>query len=312
VTTTAIIGTFPWVFSIGGLFPLTDQLVSLFAKRFIQRRDVKAVQFSTGAFIPDRELRDVGRHAPLGFKKQHIEAHLAGTSTYGHYLLDSDSNARVFAFDIDLEKNKCDKDGNILEYGGAWCKLPDPASVDPNISNEEFDKLVAAHQCDPRELWQDRRAIEARSWFKFQMGMLARKFAKIIHDDLGLECAAAYSGNKGIHVYGFTGPMPAVEVRNAAMLVLDIMDEWKPLKGQHFFKHKIESPYLGYPSFSVETFPKQESLDGKDLGNLLRLPLGRNLKTSDPTFFLDLTTPPAIMKPHSDPAKLLETGNPWL
>lgn len=291
---------------------MSNELVNQFAKRFIQRRDVKAVQFSSGAYVPDRELKKVGKHGPLGFKGRHIADHLNGEATYGHYILDADSHARLFAFDIDLEKSKYDADGNVIEHGGAWCKLPEFETLDPDITNEEFDKLVEPVACDPRAVWLDRRQQGARAWYKFQMGILARKFAKVINGDLGLPCAAAYSGNKGIHVYGFTGPMPAKEVREAALLVLDIMDEWDLLKGQHFFKHRIKSPQLGYPSFSVETFPKQDSLDGKDLGNLLRLPLGRNLKAKDPTFFLDLNTPVAVMQPHKNPVALLESGNPWL
>lgn len=290
---------------------MSQELANLIARRFIQRRDVKAVQFNSGAYIPDRELKRLSSHGPLGFKGRHLLAHLNGEATYGHYLLDQDSNARLFAFDIDLEKSKLDADGNVISHGGAWVELPPYEALDPNISNEDFDARVAAHSCNPREIWQDRRAKQARAWYKFQMGMLARKFAKVITSDLGLPCAAAYSGAKGIHVYGFMEPQPAKQVREAALFVLDIMDEWTPLRGQHFFKHKVESPHLGYPSFSVETFPKQDSLDNKDLGNLMRLPLGRNLKTSDPTFFLDLTTPPTVMKPHANPVQLLETGDCW-
>ena len=70
---------------------------------------------------------------------------------------------------------------------------------------------------------------------------------------------------------------------------------------------------MGYPNFDLEVYPKQDSLADKDLGNLLRLPLGRNLKNpADPTFFLDLTTPPGVMVPHGNPVQLLETGDPYL
>ena len=179
------------------------------------------------------------------------------------------------------------------------------------MTNEQYDSLVSAVQCDPREVWLDRRQQAARNWYKYQMGMLARRFVSIIQKELQLPCAASYSGSKGIHVYGFTGPMEAKEVRDAALLVLDISDEWQLSRGKNFYKHKIDSPFLGYPSFSVEVFPKQESLEGKDLGNLMRLPLGRNLKSVDPTFFLDLRSPVAQMVPHADPVKLLDSGDPY-
>jgi hypothetical protein len=58
-------------------------------------------------------------------------------------------------------------------------------------------------------------------------------------------------------------------------------------------------------------FPKQDSLAGKDLGNLMRLPLGRNLKNpKDPTFFIDMTTPMGVMSP-IDPVYALTTETPW-
>jgi hypothetical protein len=57
-------------------------------------------------------------------------------------------------------------------------------------------------------------------------------------------------------------------------------------------------------------YPKQASLAGKDLGNLLRLPLGRNNKSKDPTFFMDMTAPLAEMRP-VDPEWALTTTSPW-
>lgn len=266
----------------------------------------------SGAYVPDRELKYIGSHGPLGWQMEHLGAHLEGRATYGHYLLDADDTARLFAFDIDLERSKYDKDGNLEYHTGSWAKLPsDIGSIPPDISDEDFTALMSPQECDARLIWLDRTQAEARNWIKFQMGALARKLSSVISKELGLPTAAAYSGNKGIHVYGFTGPMPAKEVREAALLALDLTDEWKIHKGQHFFKHKNQDPILGYPNFSLETFPKQDSLQGKDLGNLLRLPLGRNQKTTDPTFFLDLRTPVGVMQPHPDPLALLESGDPY-
>lgn len=270
--------------------------------KFIQRRDVKAVQVprigdQVGAYMPDRELRNTGQHAPLGFNLEHIEAHLAGERTYGHYLLDENDLARCFVLDIDLQKS------------GFYCPMP---SWEEGMTDEVFDIATTPIPLpDLRSAWLD-RAHPARNWLKYQMGMLARRFTSIITEQLGIGSAAAYSGNKGIHVYGFTGPIAASEVRAACLYVLEVMDEWELIKGQHFFGHRVSDPALGYQNFSIETFPKQDSLDGKDLGNLVRLPLGRNLKSPDPTFFIDLKTPPAVLAPHSDPVALLTSGNPYL
>ena len=115
-------------------------------------------------------------------------------------------------------------------------------------------------------------------------------------------------------MYGFTGTLPAEEVREAAMLVLDMLDEFEPVRGKNFYEHKNDDPIHGFKTnFSIEVFPKQTSIDGGGYGNLMRLPLGKNWKNpKDPTFFLDMTGPLAEFKPHSDPVKLLEEGNPYV
>lgn len=272
---------------------MNDELAILFAKRFIQRRDVKAVQFNSGAYVPDREIKHLNSHGPLGFKMEHLHQHLNNSATYGHYLLDAESNARLFAFDIDLKK--------VGSY------IHDVPYVD-GVDEKEWEKSHQPIEINPREAWAD-RAHPSRYWIKMQMGMLARKFVSAIEKELSIPCAAAYSGNKGIHVYGFTGPMPAAQVRAAATFVIESTDDWELERGQHQYRHKLQDADLGYPNFSVEVFPKQDNLDNKDLGNLMRLPMGRNLKSSDPAFFLDLTTPPGVMAPHSNPVSLLETGS---
>jgi hypothetical protein len=122
------------------------------------------------------------------------------------------------------------------------------------------------------------------------MNLIAQELVDGI-EALGLPWAVAYSGSKGVHVYGFTGKLPAADVREAARIVLDGMGHWQPRKagGDNFFECLDKDPMFGFPEFSIEVFPKQDSLDGKDLGNLMRLPLGRNIKSADRPFFMDIT-----------------------
>lgn len=278
------------------------ELTSLVAKRFIQRRDVKAIQLpdargtlNAGDYIPDRAFKRLpDEWAPTGFKGRHIEAHINGKASFGHYLLDENSMCRVMAFDIDLEK------------AGSWVDI-----FEKDAYGEPIEPVI--HECNPREVWADRKQKQARAWFKMQMNLLAHKFAKAIIEELNLPCAAAYSGSKGVHVYGFMPPSPAYQVREGALLAVDVIGEFEASRGNNFFKHTEPDPVRGFPSFSVEVFPKQHDLEGKDLGNLMRLPLGRNFKNpKDPTFFLDLRAPLANLSPHPDPVRLLETGNPYL
>src|SRR5690349_3643258 len=144
----------------------------------------------------------------------HLMAHLNGERTYGHYLLDTDDTAKLFVFDIDLEET------------GSWVKLPDwnKLPVDEKLDQEAWahEQMVVTEDVNPRALWADRSrtAAPARSWFKYQMKMLGSILAAGVRH-IGVECAVSYSGSKGIHVYGFTGRLPADEVREAALLVLE-------------------------------------------------------------------------------------------
>lgn len=302
---------------------MSKELAKLLAKRFIQRPDTKAIQLdrnggglSVGDWFPDTRIDPVKRpnspHLPRGFNMPHLLAHLNGERTYGHYLLDDDDNCKLFAFDIDLEK------------AGTWVQQPNWTEADPfttaQAEEEWFQNNCVKHVVagtgvpNMRDLWMDRSraAAPARTWMKFQMKQLAHMVAsKVV--ELDIPCAVAYSGSKGVHVYGFTGVLPAQEVREAAMLVLDMIDEFEPMRGKNFFQHKNDDPIHGFKNFSIEVFPKQGSLEGKSLGNLMRLPLGKNWKNpKDPTFFVDMTTSLADFKPHSDPVKLLEGGNPFV
>lgn len=239
------------------------QIANAYAKFFIQRRDVKAVQSSTGSWRPIREV----------WTRQDLLDHVSGKSTYGHYILDSDSKCKLFVLDIDLNKT------------GVYPE--DPANAD--LWDQEQDRYVGPEiKFNPRNAWRD-RSHPARSWIKFQINDLAHKLVNIATNTLEIPALAAYSGNKGFHVYGFTGVVSADLAREGAQVVLDTLaDEWEYNKGAYYCNNK--DTVAGFPNFSIEVYPKQDSLDGKDLGNLIRLPLGRNRKTSDPTFFMDLTT----------------------
>lgn len=255
-----------------------NELANLLAKKFIARPDVKAIQTSHG-YMPVCDRRTEER---IPWSRQDLLDHLAKSKTYGHYLLSTDSQVKLFAFDVDLEKV------------GKW---------DVDFPNGNPEDTFRMEQFAPREAWLD-RAHPARSYMKLQFREVAHALGKTIESELDIPWAAAYSGGKGIHVYGFTGLMPASDARDGALIVLDALG-YKPSRGDNFFKHEE------YENLSIETFPKQGSLDGKDLGNLMRLPLGRNLKApSEPTFFMDMTAPMGTLAP-LDPVYALTTTSQW-
>lgn len=244
----------------------TTQTANLLANKFIARSDVKAVQRTNGDYNP----------IDKPFTRRDIEAHLHSEVTYGHYLLNAHSQCKLFVFDIDLDKwDTVHPENN--EY------LRAPSEVDSDGVWKNFAP------CDPRAVWLDRSKKVERQYFKYQLRMMTEILAVKIYKDLALPVAAAYTGSKGTHVYGFTGLMPALDVRDGASIVLESLDRFEPHRGNNFFKHKnTGDDEASYQCLTLEVFPKQVTLDGKGYGNLCRLPLGKNLKNpGDPTFFLD-------------------------
>jgi hypothetical protein len=283
---------------------LTQNVANLFAKKFIARTDAKAVQYSTrdkvGVWAP-HTLTGKSDGERIPWRREDLDAPLDGSKTYGHYLLSTESKCKLFAFDVDLEK------------AGFLPSLPLVADDGSEISEEEWKASFRTYDGKAhslRDAWLD-RANPGRDFMKLQFKQMAHMLLRAIVEELGLPCAAAYSGGKGIHVYGFTGLVDASEARLGAQIVLDSIGAFEPLRGDNFFKHTDGDMVEGYGNLSIEVFPKQDSLDGKDLGNLMRLPLGRNLKApQEPTFFLDMTAPFISFQP-MDATTALTISTPW-
>lgn len=293
---------------------MSEEMAALIAKRFIQRRDVKARQSGDGSYHPVTNCPGGSctheNDSRLPFRMSDIMSHLNREQTFGHYLVDQEDKCKLFAFDIDLEKNIDPTPRDPEGFTGVWCELPDISLIPDEITDERWQELVKYHGFDARESWAD-RAHPSRAWVKMQLRVIAEKLSSTIKQEFDLPVACAYSGSKGLHVYGFTGSVPAHEAREAAELVLNLIGEFQAHRGASFFKTIDQTPLRGFPNLSIEVFPKQVTLDGKDLGNLMRLPLGRNMKTKDPTFFLDQRAPLGQIAPHPDPISLLKNGNPW-
>lgn len=279
---------------------MSDNLADLFAKKFIARTDAKARQGSDGHWYLDTDTRKRDGQR-LGWNREALDSHITGTSTFGHYLLSSESKCKLFAFDIDLEKS-----GTLPAVS-----IPSEGLTETNIE-EAFKTWDASFYEEPdlRAAWLN-RAHPGRGFMKFQFKQLAHMFARAIREELDLPCAVAYSGGKGVHVYAFTGLIDAAEAYAGARIIIDSLGCFEPLRGEHFIKHKDPDVLNGFPNLSVEVFPKQGSLDGKDLGNLMGLPLGKNLKApSEPKFFVDMTTPLGVLAP-IDPVVALNSDDPF-
>lgn len=276
-------------------------LAKLLAKRFVQRKDAKAIQVADGGYRPIREP----------WKLKDFVSHVTREQTFGHYTCDADGLTKLIVFDIDLD--------DLKDQSGTWIETPGPEWLAQVTSDSEFMEGITVHNINPREEWHNRRS-PARGWLKYQFRMMCDVITSAIQNHLELDSAAAYSGNKGCHVYAFfPEPVDIRIARKAALMTLEFAGKlvspnsgFEIHKGVNFFKHAEDDPYYGLKNMTVEIFPKQASMEGKDLGNLVRLPLGVNQKNpTDPCFFIDQTLAQVDLKPHSDPVMLLETGNPF-
>lgn len=265
--------------------------------RFVARSDVYSRQLLSGEYNPVKAPLDLDR----------ITEHLDGRATYGHYLVNGDQT-KLFAFDIDFR----DGAGNWVQEADLE-QMPVEFMTEPHSSTWFAQNSLLHPVPDLRAAWKD-RAHPGRAWFKSQMRKMAEELTCRIRDDLGLPTVAAYSGNKGIHVYGFTGLIPAREAREAAQLVLASWGRFELSAGTHFYEDRSQGWHSNFSNFEIEVFPKQDFVKPGSYGNLMRLPLGRNHKNpNDPTFILDQSTAHNSIYPASPELAevILRTGNPW-
>lgn len=275
----------------GGASQVSDELAVLLGKRFIERRDVKARQFNDGSgWAPDRDKANNN----LKWNMTDLRHHVAGEMTFGHYMVSLEGNTKLFAFDIDLKKV-------------GWT-MP---VYQEGEADEEKTTNLDAEPCNPREVWLDVNN-PGRTWLTIQLRCCADSIAERTHKLFDVPVAIATSGCKGLHVYGFTGTIPAEEARAAAITVLE---SFTHPDGSHWFVPTKGVNFYGRPedertNLEIEVFPKQDNLDQKEFGNLMKLPLGIHRKTGARSRFIrsDVPYEKLVTK---DATAVLEGELPW-
>lgn len=243
----------------------------LIAEHFIARPDNAAQQNDDGSWRPTGHP----------FTMDALMAHLSGQVTLGHYTINPRNETKVIVFDIDIDKT------------GHLPVVPDASLPTYFTEMAPVDDLVGA--------WHD-RTHPARAYMKTKLKMAASLIAKSTYETLGIQTAVEYSGNKGLHVYGFLGKgFPADQAYEAAHLVMASTGRFTPRRGDNFYKDlQADDPVMGLADLTIETFPKQPSVSESGFGNLVALPLGRNRKNlADEKFFVSLVSPMSEMKPVS-------------
>lgn len=223
---------------------------NLLYQRFVQRRDVKAVQEPSGAYHPVRSR----------FTLRDFQYHLDGATTYGHYLVDQEGKCRVTAFDIDFDE----------EY--SWRgQILNPRKI-----------FGTDHPAHPDMVATIRSIADG----------LAFRLERMYPD---LTVMTAFSGSKGIHVYGaFQSPTTATAARGIAVDVLDSYGCFELARGKNFYTHSLRDVPI-----TIEIFPKQEKVNKGGFGNLLKLPLGVNQKSSRRAFFYNPRDPLSHLNPYN-------------
>ena len=255
------------------------QIAKLLASNFIERRDVKAIQMPNGDYFPHRigPQKEWKERPLVPFDLASLVAHVDGTQTFGHYLVKPEGEtARCFVFDIDFIKE-------------------DSPYHDPDLN---LDATI-----NPREVWSG-PTTTCKKDLALQLTAMADGLAVRTHRLLSCKTMVAYSGNKGMHVIACFDPgTSASTVRAAAQTILETAGCFEPAKGNNFWKHST-----GYPSLEIEVFPKQDAVKEGSYGNLVRLPLGINLKSGKPGWFLKVDADYGKFV-KDDPLTVLEHGS---
>lgn len=272
---------------------MTRELEDTIVKRFIERKDVKAKQ--RGAeYHP--VVRGNGERVP--WSRADITAHLSGERSYGHYMVSPEGKAKLFAFDIDLEQPS--------KHTGKICRWI-------GINEDGTWEDMEPRECNPREAWHHPDAPDSLIRFlRSELVSTAHELTSMVNRLLpDVPVAVSYSGNKGIHVYGLTGPHSGDELREVAKEILSAVGKYEPIRGENFYASTGTDLKVHNTNVSIEVFPKQGNLEGKDLGNLMRLPLGVNAKSGKRAYFISLSNPVDAPFKEIDPMVALE-GNPWI
>lgn len=255
---------------------MQDEVEIAIGKRFLSRRDVKAVQFPDGHYEPNRTK----------WTMDDFRRHVAGDVSLGHYMVGQDGMTKLFAFDLDL----INKPGYYISF--------DENILDPVEANPREGWTTPNHPGIPFWTLQLRCQAEA-------LGMKVMALGAADH------VAISYSGGKGLHVYCFFNePQPAADARKLSVEVLkavnrhDFRPAYRPVRGDNFWQSTADKA----PNIEIELFPKQDAV--QDLGNLMRLPLGINRKTGQKSYFLDCRFPYTELH-MMDPLEALGSELPW-
>jgi len=250
---------------------------SLLGQLFISRRDAKAI------YRPDHKNVWHWTSVPEKYTMGDFAEHLTGQHCLGTYLLAPDSTVSFLAFDLDLAKHskywKCYDIEQILaleeqQYG-----------FDLDVAEGDLESSLHVPTAEPHR------------WARIVLLETVRLIERAVKKQWGMNSLTVITGG-GAHVLvPFAEPQLAADARNAGIGLLKEIGARK--RNDMFFD------FGGLNELTIEVFPKQDTLDGKSLGNLIRLPFGWHHEAGIRTYSID---PEAATTPLWDFKKVSSLG----
>ena len=236
---------------------MVREAAALMGKLFINRSDVKAI------YRADRAGRWHWTAVREKYRMADFIRHLtSGEACLGTYLLTSASRCKFLAFDLDLAKS-----------GKFWPIITGDSMADMWVDLEVREgNLESSLHLD----WN-----HAHAWARLILLEGIRDIRQQIRQQLQVENTLTVITGGGAHVF-----LPLPELMDAAL----VRDIGHAILGEIPAARQRSTAFFDYGAMnevSIEIFPKQDSLDGKDLGNLIRLPFGWHHEAGIRTYAID-------------------------
>jgi len=260
------------------LNPQTQDMVreaaSLMGKLFVNRRDVKAV------YRPDHSGKWHWTAHPFPYTMPDFSEHLLGKHCLGTYLLNPDNTVKFMVFDIDIAKT-----------GKYWRCYDIDQIVDLEDRGYGFDMDLRE---GPLEAALHDPTADAHRWVRIILLDCIRRLCQLVRTEIDQIPVTVITGG-GAHVIV---PLPA-----------PIAAEMTRAVGQEIVRrlptatriNKMFWSYGGLGELTIEVFPKQDTLEGKDYGNLIRLPYGWHHEAGIRTYSID---PESVICPNWEWSKI--------
>jgi len=254
------------------------RVVKMMGNLLIARKDVKAIEYH-GTWMPHRQnMRETGDGDLIPFRLVDFHEHMFGNQCLGTYLLDTDSNVKFFAIDVDLRKE-----------GAAYWPVHDAEELEAILTMSEGNEVVVNGILDTETVIGNlEEALHqpdhvGHRWARILVSSTLSNLARIVTNELGLPSLPVVTGGGGHLLVPLGELTPAVEARVLARQVMEAAGG-RQTKGDNFWMiGESENPGI-----ELEVFPKQDTIPKNGgFGNLIRLPLGLHHRTKTRTYFVD-------------------------